>query len=130
MADVDHVHHKDDLAKVGQYLRVEQKNKGAVVTRMAEYLKDEICGRIAAATPDDPFHGLDPDTRPEVAIMHAGQRLLADPGDVYRTVAAMPVRRLHYDQLDAAARAGTGGSDAEEGADDALLSVEQPDAMV
>ena len=83
--------YRDDLAKVAQYLRVEQKVEGAVVNRMAEYLQEEICERISHALPGDPFYGLDPDTSPTDAIMHAGRRLLADEGDVYRTVAAMPV---------------------------------------
>jgi len=82
--------HRDDLAKVAQYLRVEQKVEGAVVNRMAEYLQQEIRERISRAMPDDPFYGLNPDTRPTDAILYAGRRLLADPGDVYRTVAAMP----------------------------------------
>jgi len=57
---------------------------------MAEYLQQEIRERISRAMPDDPFYGLNPDTRPTDAILYAGRRLLADPGDVYRTVAAMP----------------------------------------
>ena len=85
-------HHRDDLAKVAQYLRVEQKVKGAVVDRMDEYLKEEIHDRIVRATPGDPFYGLALDTKPEPAILHAGKNLLADEGDVYRTVAAMPVQ--------------------------------------
>ena len=64
--------YRDDLAKVAQYLRVEQKVEGAVVNRMAEYLQEEIRERISHATPDDPFYGLNPDTRPTDAIMHAG----------------------------------------------------------
>jgi hypothetical protein len=85
-------HQRDDLAKVAQYLRVEQKVKGAVIDRMVEYLKEEINDRIARATTDDPFYGLAPGASPESAILHAGRRLLADEGDVYRTVAAMPVQ--------------------------------------
>ena len=83
--------HRNDLAKVAQYLRVEQKVRGAVPLRMREYLLDEIRERIATAGPDDPFQGLDPTNEPDVTITQAGQRLLDDPGDVYRTVAAMPV---------------------------------------
>ena len=64
--------YRDDLAKVAQYLRVEQKVEGAVVNRMAEYLQEEIRERISHAMPDDPFYGLNPDTSPADAIMHDG----------------------------------------------------------
>jgi len=85
-------HNWDDLAQVAQYLRVEQKQEGAVPTRMQEYLMEEIGERIANAKHGDPFEGLDPGTTPQTAILEAGERLLAqDEGDVYRTVAAMPV---------------------------------------
>jgi hypothetical protein len=87
-------HTRQDLAKVAQYLRVEQKFPGAVPTRMAEYLQEEISERITAAAnePNDPFHGLDPAMPPQSAIMNAGRRLLdRDPGDAHRTVAGMPV---------------------------------------
>jgi len=82
----------DDLSQVAQYLRVEQKFEGAVTTRMAEYLQEEVYERITKAEPGDPFDGFDPKTPPHEAIMNAGKRLLErDEGDVYRTVAAMPV---------------------------------------
>ena len=83
-------HHRDDLAKVAQYLRVEQKVRGAVVDRMAEYLQNEISERIDQAVPGGPFYRLDRANRPEVTIMQAGRRMLDEPDDVYRTVAAMP----------------------------------------
>ena len=52
------VNNRTDLAKVAQYLRVEQKAVGAVATRVAEYLQEEIRERInrAESVPDDPFH--------------------------------------------------------------------------
>lgn len=85
-------HNREDLAAVAQYLRVNQKVEGAVLTLMAEYLQEEICERITKAKPGDPFEGLDPTLPPQTAIMDAGRRLLQrDEGDVYRTVAAMPV---------------------------------------
>jgi hypothetical protein len=87
-------HNRENFAKVTQYLRVEQKAPGAVTTRMAEYLQEEIYERIktAQSIPDDPFHGLDPVPDTSAAIMEAGRRLLErDPGDAYRVVAAMPV---------------------------------------
>jgi hypothetical protein len=83
-------HHRDDLAKVAQYLLVELKGRGEVPTQMEDYLKAEIRERIAAAGADDPFYGLDPAEEPAVTITQAGRRLLADPEDVFRTVAAMP----------------------------------------
>ena len=80
-----------NLAKVAQYLRVQQKVPGAVVIRVIEELQDEIARRIAGAKPGDPFLGLKPGREPQEAIMQAGDRLLEDEGDVYRTVAAMDV---------------------------------------
>ncbi len=84
-------HNRDEFAKVAQYLRVEQKVEGAVLNRMVEYLQEVIRERITKAKADDPFYGLDPAISPQSAIMQAGRRELEDPGDVFRTVAAMPV---------------------------------------
>jgi hypothetical protein len=87
-------HSRQDLAKVAQYLRVEQKVPGELPTRMAEYLQEEVLERInaAAADPADPFHAVDPTISTQAAIMEVGRRLLErDPGYAYKTVAAMPV---------------------------------------
>jgi hypothetical protein len=82
----------EDLAQVAQYLRVEQKVEGEVPTRMAEYLQEEVSERIANAEPGDPFEGFDPETEPQKVVLDAAKRLLKrDEGDVFRTVAAMPV---------------------------------------
>ena len=72
-------------------MRVQQKYAGGVVNRVVEYLQEEIGERIKTAAPGDAFFELDPDAKPEQTIMSAGQRLLQDPGNGYRIVAAMPV---------------------------------------
>ena len=84
-------HNRDDLAKVAQYLRVKHKDPGPIRNRVMEYLQGEVRDRIAKARKGDLFYDLDPETHPQSAVMQAGRRLLEDPGDVYRTVAAMPV---------------------------------------
>jgi hypothetical protein len=85
------IQNRADLAKVAQYLRVQQKVPGAVVISVVEELQDQIAARIAKAEPDDPFRDLDPRLEPQDAIMQAGHRMLEQEGDVYRTVAAMDV---------------------------------------
>jgi hypothetical protein len=82
-------HNRDDLAKVAQFLRVELR-RGEVLNKLDEYLKEEISERVARADPEDAFYGLDP-ADPKDAMMKAGRFLLRDPGNAYRTVAAMPV---------------------------------------
>jgi hypothetical protein len=82
-------HNRDDLAKVTQFLRVELR-RGEVLNKMDEYLKEEIAARVTKADHNDAFFGLDP-ADPKTALMGAGRFLLRDPGNAYRTVAAMPV---------------------------------------
>lgn len=80
-----------DLARVAQYLRVQQKYAGNVVNRVVEYLREEIDERIKGAAQDDVFFELDPDAKPEQTIIKAGERLLQNPESAYRVAAAMPV---------------------------------------
>jgi hypothetical protein len=85
------IQNRADLAKVAQYLRVQQKVPGAVVIRVIEELQDQIAARIIEAEPDDPFYGLDTDLEPHNVIMQAGHRMLDKEDYSYRTVAAMDV---------------------------------------